>query len=291
MSLMSTDPYQILGVSRSATADEIRRAYKRKAKETHPDLHPGDAAKADAFKRASGAYEILGDTTRRAQFDRGEIDGDGNPRGFERAQGAGGPQGFGGFSRSSAGAQGDPFEDILSGMFGAGRRRPGPKKGADMRYRVEISFEDSVRGARREMTMADGRVLNISIPAGIETGQSLRLKSQGKPSSGSGPPGDAILEIFVRPSKLWTRDGSDIRMAVPVPLRTALLGGHVDVETPLGPIALKIPESSNSGAVLRLRGKGVQIPRKEGHLFARLEIMIEDPKDPVLKDWARGAGG
>lgn len=288
---MNKDPYEVLGISRTASADDIRRAYKKRAKETHPDLHPDNKAKAEAFKRASSAYEILSDPVKRAQFDRGEIDADGNPKGFANAQGFGGAQGgFGGFSKPNSGFQGDAFEDILSGMFGGGRRRPGPRKGADMRYRVEISFEDSVQGARREMTMADGRTLNISIPAGIETGQSLRLKSQGKPASGGGPPGDAILEIFVRPSKVWTREGNDIRMAVPVPLKTAILGGHVDVDTPLGTIALKIPEGSNTGAVLRLRGKGVQIPRKEGHLFARLEIMIDDPKDAELRKWARNSG-
>lgn len=287
---MSKDLYKILGVNRTASDDEVRRAYKRKAKDTHPDLHPGDAAKAEIFKSASAAYEILGDKEKRGQYDRGEIDGDGNPKGFAGAQGFSGG-GFDGFPRGGNASHGDPFEDILSGMFGGGRRRPGPRKGADMRYRVEISFEDAVLGAKREMTMADGRVLNISIPAGIETGQSLRLKSQGKGSSLGGPPGDAILEITVRPNKLWTRDGNDLRMTVPVPLKTAVLGGSVDVETPMGLITLKIPEASNSGAVLRLRGKGVQIPGKTGHLYARLEIVIENPKDTGLKDWARGNDG
>ncbi len=287
---MSKDLYKILGVNRTASDDEVRRAYKRKAKDTHPDLHPGDAAKAEIFKSASAAYEILGDKEKRGQYDRGEIDGDGNPKGFAGTQGFSGG-GFDGFPRGGNAAHGDPFEDILSGMFGGGRRRPGPRKGADMRYRVEISFEDAVLGAKREMTMADGRVLNISIPAGIETGQSLRLKSQGKGSSLGGPPGDAILEITVRPNKLWTRDGNDLRMTVPVPLKTAVLGGSVDVETPMGLITLKIPEGSNSGAVLRLRGKGVQIPGKTGHLYARLEIVIENPKDTGLKDWARGNDG
>ncbi|MEO1552858.1 MAG: DnaJ C-terminal domain-containing protein [Pseudomonadota bacterium] len=292
---MSKNLYDILGVSKSASADDIRRAYKRKAKDTHPDLHPDDAVKAEKFKSASAAYEILSDPQKRGQYDRGEIDADGNPRGFEQAPGYrrgpppgfGGDPGFGGYSSSQTGQQGDVFEDILSGMFGGGRRRPGPKKGADMRYRVEISFEDSVLGARREMTMADGRVLNITIPAGIDTGQSLRLKSQGKTTKTGGPPGDAILEVTVRPSKLWSRDGNDIRMIVPVPLKKALLGGQVDVETPLGPVAMKIPEGSNTGSLLRLRGKGIQHANKPGNLYARLEVVIEDPKDSGLKDWAR----
>lgn len=279
---MSKDLYKILGVSRTAGADEIRRAYKRKAKDSHPDLHPDDAKKADIFKSASAAYEILGDEQKRRQYDRGEIDADGNPIGF------GAHQGFGGASHGAGGFQGDPFEEILSGMFGGGRRRPGPRKGSDIRYRVEISFEDAVTGATRELTVADGRALNVSIPAGIETGQTLRLKSQGKPSRTGGPPGDALLEIIVRDSKTWTRDGNDIRMTVPIPLKTALLGGQVELNTPMGPIALKIPESSNSGAVLRLRSKGVQIPGKSGHLYARLEIQIEDPKDPGLREWAKG---
>lgn len=279
---MSKDLYKILGVSRTAGADEIRRAYKRKAKDSHPDLHPDDAQKAETFKSASAAYEILGDEQKRGQYDRGEIDGDGNPTGF------GGHHGFGGTGQTAGGFQGDPFEEILSGMFGGGRRRPGPRKGSDIRYRVEISFEDAVTGARREMTVADGRALNVSIPAGIETGQTLRLKSQGNSSRSGGPPGDALLEIIVRKSNIWTRDGNDIRMTVPIPLKTAILGGQVEVNTPMGPLALKIPEGSNSGAVLRLRSKGVQMPGKAGHLYARLEVQIEDPRDSGLRDWAKG---
>ncbi|MEL7109550.1 MAG: DnaJ C-terminal domain-containing protein [Pseudomonadota bacterium] len=300
---MSKDPYEVLGVTRSASADDIRRAYKRKAKETHPDLHPDDPIKAESFKAASVAYEILNDEKKRGQFDRGEIDADGNPRGFERpggfgrgpgpgyGPGPGGQPGFGGHPRQAGGAQSDVFEDILSGMFGGGRRRPGPQKGSDVRYRVEISFEDSIRGARRDMTMADGRVLSISIPPGIETGQSLRLKSQGKTTKSGGPPGDAILEITVRPNKVWTRDGNDVRMAVPVPLKTAILGGQVEINTPIGPLSIKIPEGSNTGSTLRLKGKGVQSNTNPGHLYARLEIIIEDPRDSGLKGWARGYGG
>jgi len=296
---VSKDPYDVLGVTRSASADDIRRAYKRKAKDTHPDLHPDDAGKAETFKAASAAYEILSDADKRGQFDRGEIDADGNPRGFDRTSHAGRHPGFnrgpgpgmGGYANTGGSAQGDVFEDILSGMFGGGRRRPGPAKGSDIRYRVEISFEDSVRGARREMTMADGRVLSINIPAGIDTGQSLRLKSQGKTTRTGGPPGDAILEIKVRPNALWTRDGQDIRMDVSVPLKVAILGGQIEMETPLGPLALKIPEGSNSGTVLRLKGKGVQTRDKPGNLYARIEVVIEDPKNPGLKDWARGYDG
>lgn len=279
---MSKDLYAILGVPRSADHDDIRRAYKRKAKDLHPDLHPGNEAKSDAFKAVSTAYEILGDETKRKRYDRGEIDADGNEKGFA-GQGQGG---FGGgFHRNAA--QGDPFEDILSGMFGGGRRRPGPRKGADVRYRVDVAFEDAVLGAKRDMTMADGRTLSVSIPVGIETGRTLRLKSQGQPSRSGGPPGDALLEVNVRDSATWRRDGNDLRMSVAVPLRTAILGGTVDVETPGGPVTLKVPEGSNTGAVLRLREKGVRVSPKPGHLYVRLEVMIENPKDADLRAWAK----
>jgi|TARA_B100000678_G_scaffold282678_1_gene281887 DnaJ-class molecular chaperone len=285
---LARDPYQTLGVSKSATTDEIRKAYRKKAKELHPDLHPNDEEKANAFKEASAAFEILSDEEKRAQFDRGEIDADGNPTGFANAGGGfGGGFGGGGFRQQGGSFQGDPFEDILSGMFGGQRRRPGPRKGADIRYRVDISFEDSVQGAKRQMTMADNKSLNVSIPPGVTTGQVLRLKSQGQPSQTGGPPGDALLELHVRPSKTWTRDGADLRMSVPLPLKTALLGGTVEVATPGGPVTLKVPEGSNTGSVLRLRNKGVQFKDKPGHLYVRLEITLEDPKDEDLIEWAK----
>ena len=239
-------------------------------------------------RRDSAAFEILSDEEKRAQFDRGEIDADGNPTGFANAGGGfGGGFGGGGFRQQGGSFQGDPFEDILSGMFGGQRRRPGPRKGADIRYRVDISFEDSVQGAKRQMTMADNKSLNVSIPPGVTTGQVLRLKSQGQPSQTGGPPGDALLELHVRPSKTWTRDGADLRMSVPLPLKTALLGGTVEVATPGGPVTLKVPEGSNTGSVLRLRNKGVQFKDKPGHLYVRLEITLEDPKDEDLIEWAK----
>ncbi len=287
---MALDPYTVLGVPRSATEAEIKKAYRTKVKALHPDQHPNDARKAEEFKRVSSAYEILGDAEKKAKFDRGEIDAEGNPRGFA---GGGFPGGGGGGRWDGGspfgGAQGDPFEDILSGMFGAGarRRNPGPQKGRDIRYRVEISFEDAVTGARRRMTMADGSALDVNIPAGITSGQTLRLKSQGQPSPSGGAPGDALLEVDVLPSQIWTRDGKDLRMPLSVDLRTAVLGGTVDVRTPSGSVALKIPAGTNTGAQLRLKGKGVQVT-PPGDLYVRLEIVLSDPRDEGLKRWAEG---
>lgn len=295
---LALDPYKVLGVDRSASEAEIKKAHRRKAKDLHPDQNPDDPKKLEAFKQVSQAWDILGDKEKRAKFDRGEIDGDGNPTGF----GAGGyPGGGGGFpggggqrweSRGAGnpfgGAQGDPFEDILSGMFGGGRsRRSGPVKGRDVRYRVTIDFADAVTGARRRMTMADGTALDVNIPAGIESGQTLRLKSQGQASPNGGPPGDALLEVEVTASKVWERDGKDLRMTVPIDLKIAVLGGSVEVKTPSGPVTLKVPAGSNTGSQLRLRGKGVQTSTP-GNLYARLEIVLDDPKDEGLRAWAEG---
>ena len=285
---VSWDPYAVLGVSRTASAEEIKSAYRRKAKALHPDLHPNDPAKAEAFKRASAAFDVLGDETKRGRFDRGEIDADGNER-MRNPFGGAGPsagQGTGGF-------QGDPFEDLLSGLFGGrgGRRGPGPgpMRGRDIRYRVDVEFADAVTGASRRFTMSDGRSFDVQIPAGIETGQTLRLRSQGEPGPG-GVPGDALLEIRVLEDRRFRREGNDLHMSLPVTLKQAVEGGKVEIETPTGRVTLKVPDGSNTGSVLRLKGRGVQVRPTPGHLYVRLEIVLKDPSDGALRQFVKSQG-
>ncbi len=299
---MNIDPYTLLGVPRTASEDEIKKAYRAKVKALHPDLHPGDEAKAARFKQVSRAFDIIGDKAKRARFDRGEIDAEGNER--ASAFGPGGHGGPGGFGRPGeagrragmggaggpfgpSGAAPDPFEDILSGLFGQGRgnRRTGPVRGRDIRYTITIPFEDAVTGGKRRLTMADGKTLDVDIPAGIEDGVTLKLRSQGQPSPSGGPPGDGLIEVHVTPSKIWTREGDDLRMAAAVPLATAVLGGKIDVRTPTGMVTLKVPAGSNTGTVLRLKEKGVQVRNRPGNLFVRLEILLDDPEDPALRNF------
>ena len=278
----------MLGVSKSASDDEIKSAYRKKAKALHPDTNKGDEAKAEQFKKVSAAFALLGDKEKRAQFDAGKIDADGQPRGFAGAQ-----SGTGGFNAGgnpfAGGPGGDPFDDLLSGIFGGSRRRsrPGPRKGKDIRYKIDVSFADAVTGARRRMKMSDGRSLDVGIPPGLEDGQTLRLKSQGEASPYGGPPGDALLEVRIKPSKVWRREGSDLHMDVPVDLKIAVLGGVVDVETPSGTVSMKVPEGTNTGAVLRLRGKGVQAADTPGNLYARLMIVVQDPKSDALRKFVK----
>lgn len=278
---MTGDLYAKLGLKKGASEDEIRRAHRRLVKDLHPDLHPDDPEKAKRFKAVSAAFEILGDTKLKGQYDRGEIDADGNPTAPFGGQGDF-PGGFPGGAGRQAG--GDPFEDILGGMFGGRqRRRTGPIKGRDLRYQVEISFDDAVIGARRRMAMADGRSLEVDIPAGIRDGQTLRLKSQGQPSPTGGPPGDALLQVSVASSPTWTRDGNDLRMALAIDLETAVLGGKVEVPTPSGPVSVSVPAGSNTGSTLRLKGKGVASKPTAGNLYVRLEIVLKDPKASDLQ--------
>lgn len=289
---MSWDPYAALGVPKSSSAEDIRKAYRKLAKELHPDVRPNDKASAERFKRATAAFNLLTDAEQRARFDRGEIDADGN----ERPQFQPGA-GFGGFAGARAQARGgqrsDVFEDLFDGLFsrGGGSRGFGQQRGEDVRYRMEVDFLDAVNGGRRRVTMSDGRSLDLAIPAGLNSGQTLRLKGQGLPGVGGGPAGDALVEITVGAHPNFKREGDDIRMDLRISLAEAVEGGKVPVQTPSGAVTLSIPAGSNSGELLKLRGKGVQTRPTPGDLIVRLQIVLPRKDDPELKEFVKNWSG
>ncbi len=293
------DPYSVLGVAKSASAAEIKKAFRALAKKHHPDTKGGDVASQKRFQEISGAYDILGDKEKRAKFDRGEIDANGNPRFDQGAQGfEGSPFGRGGQARDfhsawtnqGAGetAEGFRAEDIFSDLFGGGRRRNQVRKGEDYELATTVSFSEAALGATRRVTLPDGRDLDVRIPTGLKDGQQIRLKGQGAPGANGGPSGDILLSVSVAPHPYFTRDGNDLKLDLPVTLQDAVLGGKVTVPTLTGQVALTVPPNSNSGAVLRLKGKGVPARGASGagDLYVRLVITLPDKPDAGLKDFA-----
>ena len=301
------DPYQVLGVGRDATADAIRKAYRRLAKQHHPDLNPGDKAAEAKFKEIQGAYDIVGDEAKRARFDKGEIDASGAETGpsqaereYYRRYAEQGGQGFR-YQRAGAGAgaggpdvEGLDLGGVFEDLFGerAARSR-GPRRGGDIAYTLTVDFADAVKGGTKRVVMADGKALDLTIPAGLEDGQTLRLRGQGRPGHEGAPAGDALVEIQVAPHPHFRRDGRDLRSTLPVTLGEALGGGAVTAETLWGPVKLKIPKGANSGTVLRLRGKGVGAGRNgeppAGDHFVELVVMLPEAPDEALAkavtDW------
>ena len=293
---MAGDPYKELGVSRGASADEIKKAFRKLAKELHPDKNPGNREADERFKRVTAAFDLLGDAEKRAKFDRGEIDADGREqfRGF----GGGARGGPGGNPFGQAGAQRGGFENIdldelFGGMFGGGARTGGPRsgfsaRGADVKATLEISLEDAISGATRRIQFSDGRTLDVTIPKGAADGQTIRLRGQGAPgASGRSEAGDALITLKIAPHPIFQRDGADLTMDLPVPLPDAVLGGKVPVRTPEGTVNMTIPPGSNSGRVLRLKGRGAFVGSKRGDLLAKLMIQLPDSPDETLTKLAQ----
>lgn len=292
---LAQDPYQELGVSRSASDDEVRKAFRKLAKQLHPDKNPGDKAAEDRFKRVSAAFDILGDPDKRKKFDRGELDADGREahpgfRGGNPFGGGAGPFGAG-RSRTAEGFEGVNFDDILGEMFGAragmgggpGGGRGFASKGSDVRARLEIDLEDAISGALRRITFGDGRTLDVQVPKGAAEGQTLRLRGQGHPGRGGGPNGDVLIELAIKPHLLYRREGANLYMDLPVSVPDAVLGAKVAAPTPEGPVTLTVPKGSNSGATLRLKGRGgVDEGGKRGDLFARLIVTLPEAPDEAL---------
>ena len=298
---MSWDPYAALGLSRGADAAAVKKAYRKLAKENHPDVRPNDPEAEETFKRATAAFNLLSDPEKKARYDRGEIDAEGQETGQFHGNpfgGGGNPFGGGGGGGFRAGhgfgqSRGEPgmdsFEDLFSGLFGGGggQRRRASAKGQDAKYVVDVDFIDAVTGAKRRLSMTDGKVLDVNIPAGVETGQKLRLRSQGHPGVGGAPPGDAILEVRVKPHNRYKRDGKDLRVKLPVSIVEAVEGAKVEVETPLGRKSLTVPAGANSGGVLRMRGFGVQTKDKPGDLYIELQVMLPEKVSSDFKKFLK----
>ena len=283
---MAADPYSVLGVARTATPAQIRAAYRKLAKKHHPDLNPGDKASEAQFKAVSSANDLLSDPEKRARFDRGEIDAAGDPvpeRAFHR-----GPTERG-FGRTGPVDMSDMFSDLFARQTREYTSQPA--RGRDNAYTLTVSFVDAVAGSQQMLTLPDGRSVDVKIPAGFEDGQTLRLRGQGGEGHNGGPAGDALIEVRVRPHQLFRREGDDILLDLPVTLKEAVLGGRITVPTPTGAVTMTVPKRSDTGTVLRLRGRGVPAHdgRPAGDEKVTLKVVLGDADEALetfLKTWS-----
>lgn len=314
------DPYDVLGVSKTADEAEIKRAYRKLAKKLHPDANTSDPKAQDRFAELNTAHEILSDKEKRGQFDRGEIDAEGKPRapeftGFGGGGGGGprrGPGGFSGFDgdtifesfsfgpegmRRSSARGGQGFEDV-GDIFGFGRQRRSagggfsPQPGADMEISLPVSFEEATQGASKRVGLPNGKQIDIKIAAGTREGHRMRLKGQGEPSPMGGPAGDAYVTIAYAPHGVFERDGDDLRQSVDVPLADAVLGAKLRVPTLTGAVELAIPAWTSGGRTFRLRGKGLpNASGGHGDLLVRANIVLPAEKSAELEELMRKLRG
>jgi DnaJ-class molecular chaperone len=291
---MAEDLYSILGVPKAASAEGITKAYRKLAKKLHPDLNPGDKAAEEKFKKVTAAYDILGDAEKRGRYDRGEIDASGQETPQQRyyREYAGGDDGA--RYRSTAGFEDiGAFSDLFGDLFGerGGMRggRGGARfsmRGSDAQYRLEVDLLDAVNGTKTRITLPDGGTLDVTIPAGVTDGQVLRLKGKGAPGIGEGEPGDALIEISVRPHPVFKREGNDIVVDVPITFDEAVLGGKIEVPTIGGRVFATVPPGSNTGQTLRLKGRGIRTRSGTGDQLVKLSVVLPEGIDDDLKNFA-----
>ena len=287
------DPYSTLGVARGASEAEIKSAYRKLAKELHPDRNKDNPKAAEKFSAVSSAYDLLSDKDKRARFDRGEIDGEGNPTAPFGFGGNGG--GFRGRPGQGGGfqAEGADFGDIFEGLFGGGGARRGgggfggfgrqapPQRGANVSYRLAVAFVDAATLAPQRITLQDGKTIDLKLPAGVETGTQMRLSGKGQ--QGPAGAGDAIVTIEVKPHPFFTRDGDNVLLDLPITLDEAVKGGKVKVPTVDGPVMLGVPAGTSSGKTLRLRGKGFTAKGGErGDQLVTLQVDVP-ADDPAIR--------
>jgi DnaJ-class molecular chaperone len=286
------DPYEILGLTRDADEAAIKAAYRKLAKKHHPDLHPGDKKAAERFSELNNANDLLSDPEKRTRFDRGEIDAEGHdvaPRGGFYRDFHGEPGGeqysWGAQGRDSAGFSEDDIAEFFARQFNA-RHHGGTFRaaGGDLNYALTLGFLDAANGTSRRVQLPDGRALDVKIPAGIEDGHTIRLKGQGRPGIGGGPPGDALIEVTVAPHAFLRRVADDVIITLPVTLQEAVLGASVSVPTIKGTVKLTIPPGSGDGTRLRLRGRGI----RAGHQFVELKVAVPPAEEPALAEFLRG---
>jgi DnaJ-class molecular chaperone len=287
---MSEDLYATLGVSRDASPAEIKRHYRKLAKELHPDLNPDKPDVADRFKRVSAAYHILSDPERRGRYDRGEIDATGQERPQQHfyrdfAEDPGATR----FYTREGFASEEELADVFADLFGGRTRGPRMRaRGADLSYSLPVDFIEAAKGARKRVVM-DGRTLDVTIPAGVRDRQTLRLKGQGMPGFEGGPAGDAYVEVHIQPHAIFERKDNNVHMELPVSLAEAVLGGKVEVPTVDGPVAMTIPKGANTGTTLRLRGRGIVDPKsgERGDQYVKLKVVLPKERDAALEDLVR----
>jgi len=293
-----TDPYETLGIARTATAKEIKAAFRKLTRAHHPDLHPGDPGAAERFRDISVAHDLLADPETRRRFDAGEIDASGAERPQQRfyrdfAEGSG--PGASSHARQEGFESDVDLEDFLSGIFrgktgGRRQQKEFRARGQDARYTLPITFLEATTGATRTITLPDGHALKLTIPEGAEDRQLLRLKGQGMPGYGGGPAGDAYVELQVEPHAFFHRKDDNIHLEVPVTLKEAVLGARIEVPTISGPVAVTVPAGSNTGRTLRLREKGIRNRKTglRGHQFVTLKVVLPDGEEPDLAKFLEG---